>query len=262
VVAPEVDRASLERRGRGASGKAMGFGMFYFAAEAGATPGQSAYRLMLEGAKFADREGFEAVWTPERHFHLFGGLYPNPVVTTAAIAAVTKRVHLRAGSVVLPLHNPLRVAEDWAVVDNLSDGRIGLSFASGWHVNDFAMMPENYARRREIMAESIETIRKLWRGEKVQVKNGAGETIEVSVLPKPVQSNPPLWIAAAGTAETFKFAGRIGANILTNMLGQDLGELEKNFKAYREARREAGHEGDGIISVMLHTFVGANDDEV
>src|SRR5262249_43079725 len=87
------------------------------------------------------------------------------------------------------------------------------------------------------------------------VKNGSGQSIEVSVLPRPVQTRPPMWIASAGTAETFILAGKLGANVLTNMLGQDLADLKKKFEAYRTARREAGAEGDGIISVMLHTFV-------
>ena len=63
---------------------------------------------------------------------------------------------------VLPVKRPVRVAEEWSVVDNLSGGRVGLSFASGWHANDFALMPGNYADRREIMARGIETIRKLF----------------------------------------------------------------------------------------------------
>ena len=159
---------------------------------------------------------------------------------------------------VLPLHNPMRVAEDWAVIDQLSGGRVGLSFASGWHANDFAFMPDNYERRREVMSEYIDTVLKLWRGEKITVRNGSGEMIDVSVLPRPVQARPPIWIASAASADTFTFAGRIGANILTNMLGQDLADLKAKFEAYRAARREHGHEGDGIISVMLHTYV--NDD--
>ncbi len=264
IIAPESDRASLERKGRGSAprgGKPVDFGLFYFAADSGAARTGDAYRLLIEGAKFADTHGFSTVWTPERHFHAFGGLYPNPAVTTAALATITKRIHLRAGSVVLPLHNPLRVAEDWAVIDQLSGGRIGLSFASGWHVNDFAFMPDNYERRREVMLEHIATIQKLWRGEKVSVTNGAGQTIEVGVLPRPLQENPPLWIAAAGSPDTFALAGRIGANILTNMLGQDLADLKQKFAAYREARREHGHPGEGNISVMLHTFVCGDTDE-
>ena len=263
VIAPEQDRASLERRERNTARPvgSMGFGLFYFAADSGAAsaPG-GAYRLLLEGAKFADTHGFAAVWTPERHFHAFGGLYPNPAVTTAALSTITTRVHLRAGSVVLPLHNPLRVAEDWAVIDQLSGGRVGLSFASGWHANDFAFMPENFERRREVMLEHIETVLTLWRGGKTRVRNGTGEEIEVGVLPRPVQERPPIWIASAGSVDTFTLAGRLGANVLTNMLGQDLADLEVKFAAYRTARREHGHEGDGIISVMLHTFV-TNDTE-
>ena len=75
------------------------FSLFYFAsAEADSANG---YQLLLDGARFADEHGFEAVWTPERHFHAFGGIYPNPSVTSAAVAAITQHVAIRAGSVVL-----------------------------------------------------------------------------------------------------------------------------------------------------------------
>ncbi|HEX6239586.1 MAG TPA: MupA/Atu3671 family FMN-dependent luciferase-like monooxygenase, partial [Polyangiales bacterium] len=225
------------------------------------TASGNAYRLLLEGAKFADTHDFSTVWTPERHFHAFGGLYPNPAVTTAALSTITQRVALRAGSVVLPLHNPLRVAEDWAVIDQLSGGRVGLSFASGWHVNDFAFYPEHYEKRREIMLESIETVLKLWRGETITVKNGEGKPIEVGVLPRPIQARPPLWIASAGSVDTFKLAGKLGVNVLTNMLGQDLADLEQKLAAYRAARREHGHEGEGQVTVMLHTFVCGDTEE-
>ena len=105
------------------------------------------------------------MWTPERHFHAFGGLYPNPAVTGAAVAAVTERIKIRAGSVVLPLQNSIRVAEEWSVVDNFSKGRVGISFASGWQINDFVLAPHNYATRKEVMLREIETVRQLWRGE-------------------------------------------------------------------------------------------------
>src|SRR5436853_7324388 len=142
------------------------FSLFYFA---DAAPGNVdfKYKLYLEGAKFADEHGFEAIWTPERHFHSFGGLYPNPSVTSAAVAAVTRRIKIRAGSVVAPLHNPLRVAEEWSVVDNLSNGRVGISFASGWQVNDFILAVDNYAQRKERMLEYIETVRRLWQGDRI-----------------------------------------------------------------------------------------------
>lgn len=256
VVQGEMDRASLSKGKTIEASKApMDFGLFYFAADQGqARPGET-YRLLLEGARFADTHDFSAVWTPERHFHAFGGLYPNPAVTTAALATITSRVALRAGSVVLPLHDPLRVAEDWSVIDQLSAGRVGLSFASGWHADDFAFMPQAYEQRRELMLEHIETVLKLWRGESIARQNGLGAPISVSTLPRPIQKTPPMWIAAAGSIDTFKLAGRIGANILTNMLGQDIADLKVKFAAYRDSRAAHGHAGPGTVSVMLHTFV-------
>jgi hypothetical protein len=126
------------------------FSLFYFGNDNQVEP-QQRYELLFEGARFADREGFSAVWTPERHFHAFGGMYPNPAMTSAALAAITTRVQIRAGSCVLPLHHPIRAAEDWAVVDNISQGRVGVSFAAGWQPNDFVMAPEAFASRKQEM---------------------------------------------------------------------------------------------------------------
>jgi alkanesulfonate monooxygenase SsuD/methylene tetrahydromethanopterin reductase-like flavin-dependent oxidoreductase (luciferase family) len=75
----------------------------------------------------------------------------------------TERIQLRAGSVVLPLHHPIRVAEEWALVDKLSKGRVGISFASGWHPNDFVFAPHSFGHHRELMFQEIETVPKLWR---------------------------------------------------------------------------------------------------
>jgi natural product biosynthesis luciferase-like monooxygenase protein len=242
--------------------KQMDFSLFYFAS-AGAGESSDKYRLLIEGAKFADKHGFAAVWTPERHFHEFGGLYPNPSVTSAAIAIVTERIQIRAGSVVLPLHDPLLVAEEWAVVDNLSNGRAAISFASGWHANDFVIAPENYANRREVMLRGIETVRRLWRGEKVRRRDGNGTDIEVRILPRPIQRELPIWVTAAGSPETFRLAGEIGANLLTHFLNQDIEQLTEKIAMYRSAWREHGHgPGTGHVTLMLHTFVGDSIDEV
>lgn len=137
--------------------KKMAFSLFYFAAD-DSRSGADKYRLYLEGADYADRHGFEAVWTPERHFHESGGLYPNPSVLSAALAVTTQQIKLRAGSVVLPLHHTIRVAEEWSVIDNLSRGRVGLSFTSGWIPNDFAFFPERFANKREEMLRGIEEV--------------------------------------------------------------------------------------------------------
>ncbi len=163
---------------------------------------------------------------------------------------------------VLPLHDPIRVAEEWSVVDNLSQGRVGLSFASGWHANDFALMPQNYRERRDVMLRGIDTVRRLWHGETVKAVSGSGEEIEVRIFPPPIQRDPPIWLTAAGSVETFRTAGRMGANLLTNLLGQKPEELAEKIAAYREARRQAGHPGRGHVSLMLHAFVGTDLDQV
>jgi natural product biosynthesis luciferase-like monooxygenase protein len=236
--------------------RSMDFSLFYFASDESSSEGEK-YRLLLEGAKFADRHGFRAVWTPERHFHNFGGLYPNPAITGAAIAAITENIQIRAGSVVLPLHHPVRVAEDWAVVDNLSGGRVGISFASGWHVDDFVLNPENYVSRKEIMCEQIEKVRGLWRGETLRFPGAVGQDVEVRTLPRPVQKELPIWITAAGSLETFQLAGRLGAGVLTHLLSQDLDDLSDKVMAYRKAWKDAGHgPGEGHVALMLHAFIG------
>ncbi len=186
----------------------MDFSLFYFAS---ADVGESAdkYQLLIEGAKFADTHGFAAVWTPERHFYAFGGLYPNPSVTSAAVATVTERIQIRAGSVVLPLHDPLRVAEEWAVVDNLSHGRVGISFASGWQPNDFVFAPENYVNRKEVMRHGIETVRRLWRGERIRRRDGNGSEIEIGILPRPIQRELPIWVTLLAVRKHFAWLVRL-----------------------------------------------------
>jgi natural product biosynthesis luciferase-like monooxygenase protein len=242
--------------------KEMAFSLFYFASDEAETSTDK-YRLLLEGAKFADRYGFRAIWTPERHFHAFGGLYPNPAVISAAIASVTDRIQIRAGSVVLPLQNPIRVAEEWSVVDNLSGGRVGVSFASGWHADDFVLAPENYQDRFQIMFRDIETVRQLWRGEAIALSNGSGNRVEVKIHPQPIQSELPIWVTAAGSPETFRMAGQIGANVLTHLLGQSIEELAEKIAIYRQSWQNGGREaGSGRVTLMIHTFVGEDLDLV
>lgn len=261
VIQHEPERLARAAPKTGLDAKPIDFSLFYFAADAAESSGGK-YRLLLEGAKYADEHGFSAVWTPERHFHPFGGLYPNPALTGAAVAAVTKRIGIRAGSVVLPLHNPIRVAEEWSVVDNLSNGRVGLSFASGWHARDFALQPDNYNNRRELMASGIETVKALWRGESIKVVGGDGQPVDVNAYPPPVQREPKMWVTASSDPNTFALAGRLGANVLTNLLVMKTEQLVENIAAYRKAWTEAGHEGAGAVTLMLHTFVGPDAEKV
>ena len=248
-------------RPRAAAHRPLAFSLFYFASDEGEATADK-YRLLLEGARFADQNGFVAVWTPERHFHAFGGLYPNPSVISAALAMITERVHLRAGSCVLPLHDPARVVEEWSLVDNLSNGRVGISFAAGWQPNDFVLAPDNFADRKDIMFRGIDTVRRLWRGESIRMRSGNGKEVDIRTLPRPIQKELPVWVTAAGSPETFQQAGAIGANLLTHLLGQTFDEVAQKCAVYRKAWQDAGHPGRGTITMMLHTFVGEDEDTV
>jgi natural product biosynthesis luciferase-like monooxygenase protein len=238
------------------------FGLFYFADMTSTS--NNLYDILLRGAKFADLHGFTAVWTPERHFHPFGGPYPNPAVTGAAIAALTRHVAIRAGSVVAPLHHPLRIAEEWSVVDNLSHGRVAISFASGWNAGDFALRPEAYAQRKEVLIDTIDVVRRLWRGEGVSYVDGNQNIADIHIYPAPVQAELPVWLTSAGSEDTFRLAGQIGANVLTHLLGQEIDDLARKILTYRKSFSEhknlAG--ARGRVALMLHTLLGSDRDEV
>jgi natural product biosynthesis luciferase-like monooxygenase protein len=248
-VAAQEQPQSFQRK----SDAPLEFSLFFFSDD-GSTVSEDKYGLLTRSVKYADENGFRAVWTPERHFHDFGGLYPNPSVISAALAAITERIELRAGSVVLPLQDPLRVAEEWSVIDNLTAGRVAVAFASGWHADDFVLNPQAYETKREVMYEGIETIQRLWRGDSVKRINGAGNEVEVRIYPRPIQNNLPIWITCQSD-ESFVKAGEMGANVLTNFNYKREEDLVERVEKYRAARRRSQFGGEGIVTLMMHTFV-------
>jgi natural product biosynthesis luciferase-like monooxygenase protein len=237
----------------------MKFGILFFSGN-GSTREPDKYRLLLEAAKFADERRFTAIWTPERHFSEFGGLYPNPSVTSAAIAAITQNIGIRAGSVILPLHSTLRVAEEWSVVDNLSNGRVGIAVGCGWNANDFVLSPNNFKDARNVMYRRVDILQKLWRGESITIKNGSGQDVPVSIYPRPIQPRLPIWISGQSQS-SFVRAGSIGANVLTHLVLRDLPELEQNIRAYRQSLADHGYDpANGQVALMMHTFLDSNVD--
>jgi natural product biosynthesis luciferase-like monooxygenase protein len=239
----------------------MQFSLFFFDGDGTVTTGDR-YQLLIDSAKFADQHGFCAVWTPERHFHAFGGLYPNPAITNTALAMVTRNLQLRAGSAVLPLHDPVRLAEDWAMIDNLSQGRVAIAVAPGWTVDDFVLSREKHSQRRSLMWQNLESLQQLWRGESVLRQDAAGKEFAIKTLPRPIQPELPIWITCQA-AETFVEAGRRGANVLTSLLGGNLADVADKIQRYRQARTKAGHDPQGgTVTLMTHTFLGADGDQV
>lgn len=240
----------------------MKLSLFFFGQQYGIEGGVTGtsvdpYRLLLSGARIADEIGLSAVWTPERHFHDFGGLYADPTVTGAAVAAVTSNVDIRAGSIVLPLHDPIRVAERLAMVDQLSAGRVGAAFASGWHPRDFVLAhrPSGYATRKGDMEPMLHEIQRLWRGEAVTRAVDETMSFDVTSWPRPVQPELPTWLTTAGDPVSYELAGRLGVNVLTHTLGQDFTSITANITAYRAALRAHHPRRRGTVSLMMHTYI-------
>ena len=262
VLSGDESRTLVSSGQLAVSDRPIDFSLFYWGNDDGAGPRK--YELLLEGAKFADANGFSAVWTPERHFHAFGGPYPNPSVTGAAVAAVTKNLSVRAGSCVAPLHHAARIAEEWAVIDNLTNGRAALAIASGWQPDDFVLRPENTPpANKPAMIEAIDTLRRLWRGEAVEFPTASGKPFAVVTQPRPVSAELPIWVTTAGNPDTWKEAGALGANVLTHLLGQTIEEVADKIVLYHAALRAAGHDpARHKVTLMLHTFVGADREAV
>src|SRR5437660_352541 len=190
IIDNSADRALESSSARPTS---VEFSLMFFGGDEGKAA-QDKYRTVIEAARFADANGFTAIWLPERHFTFMGSLYPNPVVLHAALARETKRLRLRAGSVVLPLHDPIRVAEEWAVVDNLSDGRVEISFAPGWNAEDFVLRPDHYAQRYQVMYDGIKTVERLWSGQTIERIDGHGKPLQLRTYPTPVQPLLTKWV--------------------------------------------------------------------
>jgi natural product biosynthesis luciferase-like monooxygenase protein len=156
------------------------------------------------------------------------------------------------------------VAEEWAVIDNISNGRAGLAIASGWMPEDFVLRPENAPpNNKTSMLRDIDVLRRLWRGDAVAYPMADGKMVNVRTQPRPVQAELPLWVTTAGNPETYREAARIGANVLTHLLGQSIEEVAEKIKIYRETLIETGRNPDDFqVTLMLHTLIGEDREEV
>ncbi|MEU0110930.1 MupA/Atu3671 family FMN-dependent luciferase-like monooxygenase [Streptomyces sp. NPDC006251] len=261
-TAPAKDPAPRTAPTQQASPRTPDFSVYFFGdyPQDASSPPHGQYELLLETARFADRHGFHALWMPERHFHSFGGLFPNPAVLAAALSRETERIRLNAGSVVLPLHDPIRVAEEWSMVDNLSGGRVGIGVAAGWNSKDFAFFPDRFGRHKELMYEQLEDVRTLWRGAALRRTTGDGEA-DLRLFPRPVQDTPPLYTAVVGNPASYELAARHDLGVVTNLMTQSVEQLGENIARYRRTRARHGLDPDaGRVAVLLHTFLADDHD--
>ena len=181
------------------------------------------YRDIVELARLAERSGFDSVWVSEHHGSGDGYL-PSLLPMLAALAAATERVALGTGVILTPFHHPLRLAEDAAVVDQISDGRLILGLGLGWRGEEFRMfdVPERERVRRT--NETVDILRKAWTGDRFSHEGKVFRFDDVKVTPIPArQLGPPIYLG--GFVEpAVRRAGRLGDGYIRSRGGLESGK--------------------------------------
>jgi probable F420-dependent oxidoreductase len=207
----------------------------------------------IQECERAEAAGFASVWLGEHHDN--STLYPTPLLGLAAIASRTRRLRLGTGVLLLPLYHPLAVAEEAAMVDVISGGRLILGVGAGYAPEEFAAFGVPIEERGSRMAEALPLIQRLWTDEGVTHAGRHYRVTRATVRPRPVQRpRPPIWLA--GWVEpAIRRAGRLGDGWLGGPSAR-LDELARCVSLYREARRGAGRDRDpDDVALMRYVFV-------
>jgi len=220
--------------------------------------GPSLYEKWIEQVLAAEELGFECAWFTEHHFHRFGGMLPNPPLLIAALAQRTSRIRLGTAVIILPLYNPVHVAEDVAMLDILSNGRVDVGLGRGMGAQYFGVFGVDEATSQEKFDEQLRMLRLAWADEPF---SWAGKFFQspnpINVIPKPVQRpHPPLWIPASRDTSHARATGRDGMNLMTlPWFASTFEPTRAVVDAYRAGAGEGGI-GRGQALGYMSVYVG------
>lgn len=217
------------------------------------------YAELLEQGRQADRLGFESFWIAEHHFHEYG-VVPRPALVLAALASCTTRIRLGAAVVVLPFDSPLRVAEDFAMVDILSGGRLVLGVGSGYLQHEFEGFNISPEEKRERFDESLEVILQAWSGRRFSFSGNHVTVRNVMLNTVPLQKPHPEVAVAVLRNQSAPFVGAKQRPIVTIPYAttDEIEELQSTVSAFRSAFVNAGgasHKARAYFG--LHTYCAA-----
>ncbi len=198
------------------------------------------YRELIDQAVLADRLGYQAFFIAEHHFHPYGAV-ANPAVILAAIAQRTERILLGPSVAILPFRDPRIVAEDYATLDQLSNGRLILGLGSGYLKHEFDGFGRDPAEKRARFDEGMEVVKRLMAGERVTFAGRFNQLGDVQLNVLPAQRGVPVYVAAL-TKEATYYIGRQGNGLLTIPYGtlNSLDEMAPLAAAFERGRAEAG----------------------
>ena len=201
---------------------------------------------LVEDAGLCEELGYDAFWLTEHHFENFGGLLSAPALIMSAISQRTARMRLGIGVSLLPLHHPLTMAEEWATVDVLSNGRLELGIGMGfspWEYGNFGVELDGALERLD---ETLAIMLRAWQGGRFDHHGKSFSWQGLQVLPAPIQRpHPPVWAAAVKTDSSYTWAGSHGCHLMTAPFLADAAKLPDNIRAYWQSLANAGHTTDG-----------------
>lgn len=210
--------------------------------------GQVDAHALARQAALAEDWGYESFWLPESHFAGDAAI-PDPLMLLAAVSARTRTIRLGTTSFLLPLRHPLQAAEQVAVLDRLSGGRVILGVGRGYQPTMFDAFEVSRKDKRRLFEACLATMQRAWMGE--PVGDGSGD---VRLSPLPVQEpHPPVWVAAFGP-KALAQAGRLGLPYLASPM-EPMGRLRENLQRHGEACDAAGVARPEEVPIMRTLFV-------
>ena len=235
---------------------AFEFGVFH---EFQRRPGQSeaeAFTTAFEQVDAAERWGLDAIWLAEIHMAPERSVCSVPMTIASAIAARTRNIKIGTGVQVLPLCQPLRLAEDAATVDHISHGRLIFGVGRSGFPRAYEAYGIPYGESPERFAEVLEVVKRAWIEETFSFAGKFYNYENVCIVPKPYHKpHPPIRIAA-NREDTFISAGRQGYAIFVGARRGTFDEVLPNVRIYREAWKAAGHPGNGAVYLRAPVYVG------
>ena len=226
---------------------------------------QDAFNDMFAQVDLAEDVGLDSVWVAERHFSSSDAGQPSiassPIVLSTAIAARTKRLRVITGVYVLPLNHPVRIAEEVATLDYVSQGRFALGVGRSGFTTAYEGYGYDYGESRERVQECLDILIKAWTQERFSHAGKYYTLDNVCVTPKPLQKpHPPIYMAAT-TSESFPIAGRNGRHLVVGVRRTSVGQVKESVQLYRYTWQEAGHPGSGDVTLRLPVFVATTREE-
>ncbi len=212
---------------------------------------------VLRLAERADELGYTSAKAVEHYFHDYGGHTPSPIVILSAIAARTRRLRPITGAVIPAFNNPIKVAGELAMLDNISSGRLDVGFGRAFIPEEFDAFGIDMDESRERFEEAMQVIKRLCSEDRVNHDGRFFKLRNIHLTPRPVQQpHPPIWIAAVLSEESFAAAGRQGYHLMLVPFAGSLDRTAQMLKSYTDAWLAAGHEPDGWrVQVSLHAYL-------